>query len=328
MSAADMGFAPVRTEMSGRSKIAAIVLSIAIHSSGLLFFLNEEPPKSGAVAAGLGGIEVDLGPAGGAPGGQVKAVEASESVSEVRDSTVARTVEATETVTPVTETVPQAPVQPVETVKPVETKPVEPVKAAEPIIAKAVEPVPQIEPVPPAPVKPTPPRPQVAKAPPPPKTQPAAQPKAEPNTAATAQAQPPGKPTEGERTGESRTSGAAGQSGNKTSQGAGNQNNTAGGGMPGSSKDYLALVQAWLERHKEYPRRAQLRRIEGQVTVRFVMDREGNLLSFKLERGSGFEILDNEAKAMVQRASPFPPLPAEMQQAQLELVVPVSFFLR
>ena len=125
--------------------------------------------------------------------------------------------------------------------------------------------------------------------------------------------------------------GSAGKSGSQDSQNAGATNSTsasAGGGMPGSSADYLALVQAWLERHKEYPRRAQLRRIEGTAVLRFVMDREGKVLSFRLERGSGHAVLDEAVREMVERASPFPPLPPEIHQANLELVVPVSFYLR
>lgn len=125
--------------------------------------------------------------------------------------------------------------------------------------------------------------------------------------------------------------GSAGKSGAQDSQNAGTTNSTsasAGGGMPGSSADYLALVQAWLERHKEYPRRAQLRRIEGTAVLRFVMDREGKLVSYRLERGSGHSVLDEAVREMIERASPFPPLPPEIQQANLELVVPVSFYLR
>jgi protein TonB len=38
--------------------------------------------------------------------------------------------------------------------------------------------------------------------------------------------------------------------------------------------------------------------------------------------------LDAEALALVQRAQPLPPLPPEMEQATIELVVPLRFQLR
>ncbi|MBU0723751.1 MAG: energy transducer TonB [Alphaproteobacteria bacterium] len=319
--AMDSRSAAFPSQMSTGAKAAALVVSLALHASLLLFFV--QPPVSGTPAAGLGGIEVGLGPAGGSPGGAVKAVEATETTKPVDDIAAASPVETAEPVTPVTDAVPPTPVQPTETVKAVE-----PMKAVEPVIAKPVEattPREVVPPPPPKPVmaKPVPPKRQVAQTPAPRETPPAETQQAQPGPQASQ-----AKPTEGAKTGESTVTGSAGQSGNSSAPTAGSANNTAGGGMPGSSKDYLAVIQAWLEQHKEYPRRAQLRRMEGTALIRFVMDRGGNLLSFRLERGSGYDLLDDEVKKMVQRASPFPPLPAEMQQAQLELLVPVSFFLR
>src|SRR5690606_34013200 len=125
------------------------------------------------------------------------------------------------------------------------------------------------------------------------------------------------------------TVGAGGRSGTQAAPDAGTSEvNSSGGGLPGARADYLSLLQAWLEKHKEYPRRAQARRQEGTVLLQFVMDRQGQVLEFRIARSSGHGLLDKEVEEMIRRAEPLPPMPQEMQQARLELVVPVQFLLR
>lgn len=87
-------------------------------------------------------------------------------------------------------------------------------------------------------------------------------------------------------------------------------------------------VLGHLERHKRYPRSAQARRQEGVSQVRFTIDREGRVLSVQIDKGSGYEVLDEETVEMVRRASPLPAPPEEMKQERIELVVPVQFFLK
>lgn len=92
--------------------------------------------------------------------------------------------------------------------------------------------------------------------------------------------------------------------------------------------DYVGLLRQQLERNKVYPRTAQQRRQQGSAMVRIAIDRGGQVLSFKIEQSSGYELLDREVVAMVQRASPLPPIPAGLELDRLEVVVPVEFFLR
>lgn len=84
---------------------------------------------------------------------------------------------------------------------------------------------------------------------------------------------------------------------------------------------------AHLERHKRYPRAAQQRRQQGVPYVRFTMDRKGHVLSAALAHASGHALLDAEALALFERAAPLPALPDEIEAAQLELIVPVEFFI-
>lgn len=92
--------------------------------------------------------------------------------------------------------------------------------------------------------------------------------------------------------------------------------------------NWQGTLRAHLENHKRYPAAARFRRQEGVATVRFVMDRNGKVLSAKLERSSGKSLLDEEALALLDRAQPLPPPPPEVVGETLELVVPVQFFLR
>jgi protein TonB len=87
-------------------------------------------------------------------------------------------------------------------------------------------------------------------------------------------------------------------------------------------------LQAHIARFKQYPAEARMRHQEGTPTVRFVMTRAGKVLSYRLENGCGHELLDREAKALIERAQPLPPLPDEIPQATIELVLPVRFQLR
>lgn len=85
---------------------------------------------------------------------------------------------------------------------------------------------------------------------------------------------------------------------------------------------------AHLERHKRYPSSAQRRRQQGVAQVRFVIDRNGTVLSYRLERSSGHAALDEESTDLLRRASPLPAPPPEIASDHMELVVPVEFTLR
>ncbi|MBK3731649.1 TonB family protein, partial [Azospirillum brasilense] len=87
-------------------------------------------------------------------------------------------------------------------------------------------------------------------------------------------------------------------------------------------------VLGHLERYKRYPRIAQMRRQQGVPQVAITIDRQGRVVSVRLHKGSGFEALDEETIALVERASPLPAPPPEVAQDRMELVVPVQYFLR
>lgn len=88
------------------------------------------------------------------------------------------------------------------------------------------------------------------------------------------------------------------------------------------------LVLGALNKVKRYPRDAHFARQQGVPYIRFVMDRQGKVLSVRIERSSGFRSLDQEALALPKRAQPLPGPPEDVKGDSIELVVPVEFFMR
>ena len=91
---------------------------------------------------------------------------------------------------------------------------------------------------------------------------------------------------------------------------------------------WQAQLLAWLEKYKRYPRVAQEQRQQGVVYLRFAIDRQGKVLSSQINKSSGFEVLDDEVLALVQRAQPVPSPPPDIAGDRIELLVPVAFSLR
>jgi protein TonB len=156
--------------------------------------------------------------------------------------------------------------------------------------------------------------------------------------ARTARAAPDPKPEKRAQTTKPRTSGAktasvdakaAGKASAKPGSGGGDAASAAGKAEGGQSKDrYYAQLAAWLERHKRYPSQARKLRQEGIVRVRFVIDRNGKVISHRIEASSGHTALDRAASELLRRASPMPAIPASMGRSRLEIVVPIAYRLR
>lgn len=286
---------------------AAIVAHAAIFTA--IFW---QPAESGARDAGRGGIEVSLGPAGGSPGSAVEAtgppeaetIEPTEVSPESvpRESVTAQAVKEADTPEPEA-----AETQPVEEKTKAGEQPdvieSQPVDAAPQPDAVTDEPVEQAESQTAEPVE-------------------ATEPTSEPDTTTDV-------PPDAEQVAKSApsTAGTGGDAGAGPAADAGRAEHASGGGTPGADADYMARLSAWLEKHKRYPRRAQMRRQEGTALLRFVIDREGRVVEYSIRESSGHDILDEEVAAMIERAQPLPGIPEDLHRGRLELVVPVQFFL-
>lgn len=102
----------------------------------------------------------------------------------------------------------------------------------------------------------------------------------------------------------------------------------AGGPPADAMAAFQGRLMAHLAKHKRYPLAARQRRQQGTAWVRLTLDRNGRVVSRRLERGCGVDLLDREAEELLDRAQPLPEIPTELGKDQMELVLPVEFSLK
>jgi periplasmic protein TonB len=141
---------------------------------------------------------------------------------------------------------------------------------------------------------------------------PAPQPAPAPAEVATAVAAPPGAG--------SGPGSAAGQGHGVEGSGPGVEGNGQG---PGD--DYLDALRRWIAKYKRYPPDALAKNQEGKLVIRFVLARDGTVLDAGIVESSGVPALDQDAVAMLHRASPVPPVPARYAGAQLKITMPLDY---
>lgn len=99
-----------------------------------------------------------------------------------------------------------------------------------------------------------------------------------------------------------------------------------------SNSDAAQSWQADMMRHlakfKRYPEDARRRGLEGTATLKFVVDANGNVLSFALANSSGNAALDRATLDMIRRAQPLPTPPKDMLiGGQREVTAPFVYRL-
>ena len=102
---------------------------------------------------------------------------------------------------------------------------------------------------------------------------------------------------------------------------------------PGPSPAQMAAKASWqgtllahLGKYKKYPASAQARGKEGMNRLRFVVDAEGNVVSFELVGKSGNADLDRATLEMIRRAQPLPKPPADLlTNGTVELTAPFLY---
>ncbi|PAY09757.1 hypothetical protein CK489_04070 [Bradyrhizobium sp. UFLA03-84] len=63
----------------------------------------------------------------------------------------------------------------------------------------------------------------------------------------------------------------------------------------------------------------------GTAKVGFRIDRAGHLMSSWLVEATGIPAIDAEALAIVERAQPFPPFPADTAGEDFQFILPITF---
>jgi len=106
------------------------------------------------------------------------------------------------------------------------------------------------------------------------------------------------------------------------------------GGLPSIVKDNKALlryqdrVKQKIESCKKYPRWAKRQGFEGIVYLSFTILANGEAKNIRIVQPSQFDILNREAIATVNRASPFLPIPEDFNRSYVEMEVAIVFKLR
>lgn len=169
-----------------------------------------------------------------------------------------------------------------------------------------------------------------------PKPEPVPKPRAAPAPTSSGDKTPDKPVTPGKRAG----GGAAGvEQAGQVAQGKGNQAGAMGRpGEPGAGAHdsgrhdnaldrYLAKVRDTIEYNKVYPPQARLRGQQGEVEIRFRIDRDGHARNVTVARSSHSDILDRESVNLVQRLQ-FPAPPEALRGgAPIAVTVPIRYRL-
>ena len=83
---------------------------------------------------------------------------------------------------------------------------------------------------------------------------------------------------------------------------------------------YFKRIKHQIQRVWMYPSQGAQRRMSGQLTLKFQISRDGNLLGVRLINNSGFEILDMAAVKAVKEAAPYYPFPITIPKKKLSIL--------
>lgn len=86
---------------------------------------------------------------------------------------------------------------------------------------------------------------------------------------------------------------------------------------------HLGEIRDLLVQSLKYPKMAQKLKMQGEVRIAFSLDSDGSVSNVKVMEGSGFEILDNDAVALIEKTASRFPKPSE----SVRINVPLSYVL-
>ena len=95
-----------------------------------------------------------------------------------------------------------------------------------------------------------------------------------------------------------------------------------------AAADWRARLLGHLKRYRRYPRQAEAARQQGVARVAITLRRSGEVTAVELVHGSGYPLLDMEARTTVRRASPLPAVDDAVAGDPVTVEVPIDFALR
>lgn len=88
---------------------------------------------------------------------------------------------------------------------------------------------------------------------------------------------------------------------------------------------YSASIGQYLQEKVIYPSAAQMAGIKGQVRLALNLSKDGQLLESRLERSSGFSVLDESALRTAKQCAPYPEFPAGISEQEMWIQVPIIY---
>jgi TonB family protein len=82
---------------------------------------------------------------------------------------------------------------------------------------------------------------------------------------------------------------------------------------------YAGVIKMKIANNWIYPAEARLSLIEGEVIAVFSIVRDGSMTQIKIERGSGYDILDKEVLRAINTSVPFPSFPESIKVNRLNI---------
>ena len=83
---------------------------------------------------------------------------------------------------------------------------------------------------------------------------------------------------------------------------------------------YFSRIKQQIQQVWVYPIQASEKQISGQLTLKFEISRDGNLIGVHLTNSSGFNILDISAIKSVKQAAPYYPFPITIKKNRLSIL--------
>jgi len=83
---------------------------------------------------------------------------------------------------------------------------------------------------------------------------------------------------------------------------------------------YFSRIKQQIQRVWVYPSQGTKRTLSGELTLKFEISKDGNLLSLRLINSSGSNILDANAVKAVRGAAPYYPFPITINKKKLSIL--------